>query len=109
MSRTARLLAATAVAGTALALLASPAAAKSPVDPAWNKPATWENGVYTCTKVELGDGTMSWTVPDGVAFVVVKTGTTYSVVDADPYGTTHWFDKDISFVISCTPDGGTSS
>lgn len=109
MSRIATTLAATALAGTAFALLASPASAKSPVDPSWNHPDTWENGAYTCTKVELSDGTKSWTVGDGVAFVVVKSGTSYTVVDADPYDTVHDFDKDISFVISCTPDGSSPS
>ncbi|GCE76816.1 hypothetical protein [Cellulomonas biazotea] len=109
MSRIATSLAATAIAGAALALLAAPASAKSPVDPFLHNPDNWENGVYTCTKVEYVDGTKSYVVPDGVAFVVVKTGTVYTVVDHDPYGTTHWFAKDISFVISCAPDGGTES
>ncbi|MDC7120231.1 hypothetical protein OMK64_01620 [Cellulomonas fimi] len=110
MSRIATTLAATALAGAAFALLASPASAKSPVDPSWNKPDSWESGgVYTCTKEELSDGMTTWTVGDGVAFVVVKTGTTYTVLDSDPYGTEHVFDQDISFVISCVPNGGPSS
>ena len=70
-----------------------------------NDPATWEyDGVYSCTKVEYRDGSRSYTRPSPVAFVVVKTGQDYFVSDlgeANEGDSTYYFEKDISFVITC--------
>ena len=70
-----------------------------------NNPLWWEfEGVYSCSKVEFSDGTRSYTRPSPVAFVVIKTGQNYYVSDigeANEGDSTYYFDKDISFVITC--------
>jgi len=103
MARLRMSLTAAALAGAAL-LASAGAAAACPPDPRAD-PATWEyGGVYDCTTVTVGHGVRTWTKPSPVAFVVIKTGTTYFVSDlgdANEGDRTYTFDKKIRFVISC--------
>lgn len=99
MSRIKKSLAVAALAVTALAGLAGPAAAG--VDSTLNHPSTYESEGVTCTKVNFVDGTTYYEVPEGVLFVVIKTGTTYTTLVS---GDSLTFPKDISFVITCVGD-----
>ncbi|CAL8968444.1 hypothetical protein CELL_00259 [Cellulomonas sp. T2.31MG-18] len=100
--RTFRRSAATIGLAIAIAGVATPAFAG--VDPALNHESYWEqNGLYTCTKVELTDGTTTASVPAGAAFIVVKAGTEVTQVWPGIYGGVYSGDKDISFIITCWP------
>lgn len=99
MSRIKKSLAVATLAGIALAGLAGPAVAG--VDPTLNHPSTYESEGVTCTKAEYVDGTKYFEVPEGVLFVVIKTGTTHTTLG---YGDAMTFPKDISFVITCMGD-----
>jgi hypothetical protein len=98
-----------AAALAAVTLIAGATAASAGVDPTLNNPADWEGGgTYSCTKVEHADGLQSFTRATGVAFHVVKAGTSVSTV---PGGNGSGYDdftskKDISYIITCTPNYG---
>lgn len=102
----------TAAALAALALVAGATAASAGVDPTLNNPSNWEyGGTYSCSKVEYADGLHSFTRSTGVAFYVVKAGTSVVTV---PGGYGSGYDeyiskKDISYIITCTPIYGGSS
>jgi hypothetical protein len=96
MLRIRKALIAGAVAGLGLMGLAGPAVAG--VDPNLNNPAHYGTN---CTKVEYVDGTKSYVVQPGDT-VYIKTGTVitaYTNTTSAPV--TLYFDKDISFVITC--------
>ena len=98
-----KVLIAGAVAGMALtATLAGTALAgpgNNPNDPAYYGP--------NCAKVEFVDGTKTYVVQPGVT-VYIKTGTVITAYTNTTYApVTLYFDKDISFVITC-PNGGPS-
>jgi hypothetical protein len=102
MVRIRKALIAGAVAGLALTGLAGPAVAgiSNPNNP----------GYYgeDCTKVEYVDGTTSYIVQPGDT-VYIKTGTVitpYTNTTTEPV--TLYFDKDISFVITCPGEPPTS-
>jgi hypothetical protein len=98
-----RYLSSTAALAASVAV-ATPASAAAPRDLS-NNPQGWEyDGLYSCSKVEYGDGLRSYTRPSPVAFVVIKTGRGYFVSDlgeSNEGDSTYTFDKDISFVITC--------
>ena len=90
-----------AAAGLALGASATATANGNGVDPFFNNPDNWENGgMYSCTKVEYSDGTKSISVPAGAAFLAVKAGK--DVTQVYPSYEPATFEKDISFVITCT-------
>lgn len=103
MAHLRRSLTVAALAATAL-LTSAGAASACPKDPRAD-PTTWEyGGVYDCTKATVGHGVRTYTKPSPVAFVVIRTGTTYFVSDlgdANEGDRTYTFDKNIRFVISC--------
>jgi hypothetical protein len=88
----------------ALLGLATPASA-TPREKIYN-PEWW--GVLGAVLVQQGRvqrrDTRSYTRPSLVAFVVIKTGRSYYVSDlgeSNEGDSTYYFDKDISFVITC--------
>lgn len=103
-----RLTSAAALAGVALIAGAAVASA-GPVDPKVNNPSYWEDGgTYSCSKVEYADGLHSFTRSTGVAFYVVKAGTSVVQVPGG-YGSgydEYTSDKDISYIITCVPTYG---
>ena len=94
-----------AILGCAIAIAGVASPAFAGVDPELNHTSYWEqNGLYSCTKVELGDGTTTATVPSGAAFIVVKAGTEVTQVWPGIYGGgVYDGTKDISFIITCWP------
>jgi hypothetical protein len=103
MSRLRRPLATAGLAAT-LVLGSAGAALACPPDPRAD-PTTWEyGGVYDCVKTAVGHGQRTYTKPSAVAFVVIRTGSTYFVSDlgdANEGDRTYTFDKPIRFVITC--------
>ena len=103
MARLRRLLTTVGLAG-GLVLASASAGLACPPDPSAD-PATYEyGGVYDCSKVNYRHGPKAYTKPDGVAFVVIRTGTTNFVSpleDSNDGDRTYTFDKKIRFVITC--------
>jgi hypothetical protein len=96
MARIRKSLIASAVAGLALTGLAGPAFAG--VDPNLNHPAHYGPD---CTKVEYADGTTSYAIQPGTT-AYIKIGTVvYPNTNLSAVPVTIYFDKDISFVITC--------
>ena len=104
-ARTRTTVAAVALAATALLGAATPASAAGPANP--SRPSTYElDGLYDCSSARA-DGT-SYTKPDGVAFVVLISGTgsdrTYfqsPLEDSNDGDRTYVVDEPIRFVITC--------
>lgn len=98
----------------ALIVLGSAGAANAvpPFDVDQNKETYWE-ALYgvECDKTELKDGTKSFDTT-GFGHVIVKYGTTIEeLVVGGGYGYdgVYYFDKDLSWIITCDGDGGYES
>lgn len=90
----------------ALIVLGSAGAANAvpPFDVDQNKESYWE-ALYgvDCEKTELSDGTKSFDTA-GFGAVIVKYGTTIEELVVGGYDSVYYFDKDLSWIITC--DGG---
>lgn len=104
-------LAVAALTGLVVLTAGTPAfAAKT--DAAQNKPAYWEAAGYgTCSKVDLTDGTRTWTLAEGsTTLLVLKAGSgaaANTVIELPAAGVAygHSTGKDLSHVITCVGDG----
>lgn len=102
------LVAAGLASAAALLLSAAPASAAG-VDPQLNHTSYWEAYLgdgSTCVKTEYTDGTKMFVAPDDAVLVVIKAGTQVTPYEGSDLYYPIYSDKDISFVIVCTGDGG---